>query len=159
MGSVEVIDLSSDDESEKVRGIVPVKLEPGAVKQEHRRQAKCGKSQSRATGKDVEENFSGSVPSTGHSNSSVLEQGPSPIDDTGISYASPLCAAPLSRQFWKAGSYDEGHASQIGVKGIHTYVHVYVKLIEFTIWFSGCNFIAQSFVNRFFFPFDFCIGF
>lgn len=130
MGSVEVIDLSSDDESEKVRGILPVKLEPGVVKQEHRRQAKCGKSQSRATGKDVEENFSGSVPSTGHSNSSVLEQGPSPIDDTGISYASPLCAAPLSRQFWKAGSYDEGHASQIGVKDGKNYLHVHPMFLH-----------------------------
>ncbi|KAI5399721.1 hypothetical protein KIW84_064887 [Lathyrus oleraceus] len=39
-----------------------------------------------------------------------------PVDDTGISYASSICAAPLYRQFWKAGRYDDGHGSQISVK-------------------------------------------
>jgi hypothetical protein len=117
MGSVEIIDLSSDDESEKVAPVATVKLEPeyvtGAEKRcltGDRRLTKHKKSRSRATRHEADENVS-------YSNSSVLEQGPSPVDDTGISYASSICPAPLSRQFWKAGNYDDGVGSQITVQG------------------------------------------
>ena len=68
------------------------------------------------TGQDSEENLSSNGPSTGHSNSSVLEQGPSPVDDTGISYASSIGVAPLCRQFWKAGNYDDGLGSKVTVQ-------------------------------------------
>ncbi|KAI5444625.1 hypothetical protein KIW84_013046 [Lathyrus oleraceus] len=67
---------------------------------------------------------------TGHSNSSVLEQGPSPIDDTGISYASSICAAPLSKRFWKAESYDDGHGSQITATDGKNYLHVHPMFLH-----------------------------
>ncbi|CAI8597639.1 unnamed protein product [Vicia faba] len=112
MASVEIVDLSSDDESEKAVPIA-VKLEPGyvtAAERERvsgdRRLVKC------------------------HSYSSVLEQGPSPIDDTGISYASSVCAAPLSRQFWKAGSYDDRQGSQMSVKDGNNYLHVHPMFLH-----------------------------
>lgn len=136
MGSVEIIDLSSEDESDKAVPVA-VKLEPGCVTGAEkepvtgrRRLVKCEKSQ--VTRQDGDENISYSAPSTGHSNSSVLEQGPSPIDDTGISYASSICAAPLSRQFWKAGSYDDGHGSQITATGIYilTFTYMCVCVLE-----------------------------
>lgn len=121
-GTVEIVDLSSDDESEKV-GPVVVKLEPDYVRGADKPHgtdkgvlAKFDKFRRHATGQDAEENISSNAPSTGHSNSSVLEQGPSPVDDTGISYASSICAAPLCKQFWKAGSYNDGLGSQITVQ-------------------------------------------
>lgn len=176
MGSVEIVDLSSDDESEKAVPVA-VKLEPGYVTRAEkervigdRRLVKCEKSQTQVTRQDADENISCSAPSTGHSNSSVLEQGPSPIDDTGISYASSICAAPLSRQFWKAGSYDDGHGSQTSVKGIYMYILITficvceLEIDKFTIWFHGSvtsqhNLLPTMFVlgsvDRFFFPFDF----
>ncbi|KAK2388824.1 protein MICRORCHIDIA [Trifolium repens] len=130
MGSVEIIDLSSDDESEKVAPVATVKLEPeyvtGAEKRcltGDRRLTKHKKSRSRATRHEADENVS-------YSNSSVLEQGPSPVDDTGISYASSICPAPLSRQFWKAGNYDDGVGSQITVQGGKNYLHVHPMFLH-----------------------------
>ncbi|KAL5076406.1 hypothetical protein RYX36_015390 [Vicia faba] len=136
MASVEIVDLSSDDESEKAVPIA-VKLEPGyvtAAERERvsgdRRLVKCEKSRTQVTRHDADENISCSAPSTGHSYSSVLEQGPSPIDDTGISYASSVCAAPLSRQFWKAGSYDDRQGSQMSVKDGNNYLHVHPMFLH-----------------------------
>ncbi|KAL5076408.1 hypothetical protein RYX36_015392 [Vicia faba] len=136
MASVEIVDLSSDDESEKAVPIA-VKLEPGyvtAAERERvsgdRRLVKCEKSRTQVTRHDADENISCSAPSTGHSYSSVLEQGPSPIDDTGISYASSICAAPLSRQFWKAGSYDDRQGSQMSVKDGNNYLHVHPMFLH-----------------------------
>ncbi|RDX71182.1 Protein MICRORCHIDIA 6, partial [Mucuna pruriens] len=136
MGPTEIVDLSSDDESEKV-GFKAVKLEEGFVmdvKQYNEfdkgRLAKHKRSQCRTTGQDSEENISSNGPSTGHSNSSVLEQGPSSIDDTGISYASPIGAAPLCRQFWKAGNYDDGLGSKVTVQNAKNYLHVHPMFLH-----------------------------
>ncbi|XP_050896228.1 adenosylhomocysteinase-like [Lathyrus oleraceus] len=95
-----------------------------------RRLVKCEKSQTQATRQDGDENISYSAPSTCYSNSSVLEQGLLPIDDTGISYASSICAAPLSRRFWKAGSYDEGHGSQTTATDGKNYLHVHPTFLH-----------------------------
>ena len=123
MGPTEVVYLSSDDESEKEVAFKAVKLEEDFVldaKQYNETNkgqlAKHKRSQSHTTGQDSEENLSSNGPSTGHSNSSVLEQGPSPVDDTGISYASSIGVAPLCRQFWKAGNYDDGLGSKVTVQ-------------------------------------------
>ncbi|KAK7354033.1 hypothetical protein VNO80_19489 [Phaseolus coccineus] len=118
MGPTEIVDLSSDDESETVC-LKAVKLE-GDFK-------RC---QSHTTGQDSEENLSSNGPSTGHSNSSVLEQGPSPVDDTGISYVSPIGAAPLCRQFWKAGNYDDGIGSKVTVQNAKNYLHVHPMFLH-----------------------------
>ncbi|XP_027190365.1 protein MICRORCHIDIA 6-like isoform X2 [Cicer arietinum] len=138
MGIVDIIDLSSDDESESVGvGPVAVKLEPEYVTSAEKQHVtgkfglvKHEKSPYHVTRQDADENISYSAPSTGHSNSSVLEQGPSPVDDTGISYASSICAAPLSRQFWKAGSYDDAVGSRITVKDGKNYLHVHPMFLH-----------------------------
>lgn len=38
---------------------------------------------------------------------SVLDQEQSPVDDANLCSTSPICAAPLCRQFWKAGAYND----------------------------------------------------
>ncbi|KAJ1418303.1 Histidine kinase/HSP90-like ATPase [Sesbania bispinosa] len=134
MSATEIVDLSSDDETEtetEKAGLEAVKLETDfttGVMQQNKTDkgqlAKHKRSRSHATRQDSEENISSSNPSAGHSNSSVLEQGTSPVDDTGISYASPICAAPLCRQFWKAGSYDDGLGSKVTVQNAKNYLHV-----------------------------------
>lgn len=124
MVPTEIIDLSSDDECGDVC-LKTVKLESDFVvdaKQQNETNkgqlAKHQKSHIRSTKQDSEDNRSSSGPalSTGHSSSSVLEQGLSPVDDSGLSSTSPIGAAPLCRQFWKAGNYDEGLCSKIPVQ-------------------------------------------
>lgn len=91
MSLIDVVELSSDDELGEV-DVKPVKLELGAQTVRN----KLSKTQ-RAI-QDSEEN-----------SSSVLDQGQSPLHDTGISCIS---LAPLCRQFWKAGNYNDGIASK-----------------------------------------------
>ncbi|XP_022636271.1 protein MICRORCHIDIA 6 isoform X2 [Vigna radiata var. radiata] len=121
MGPTEIVDLSSDDESETVC-LKAVKLEGDFVTDK--------RYQSHTTRQDSEENLSSTGPSTGHSNSSVLEQGPSPVDDTGISYVSPIGAAPLCRQFWKAGNYDDRIGSKVTVQNAKSYLHVHPMFLH-----------------------------
>ncbi|KAG2399183.1 Protein MICRORCHIDIA 6 [Vigna angularis] len=121
MGPAEIVDLSSDDESETVC-LKAVKLEGDFVTDK--------RYQSHTTRQDSEENLSSTGPSTGHSNSSVLEQGPSPVDDTGISYVSPIGAAPLCRQFWKAGNYDDRIGSKVTVQNAKSYLHVHPMFLH-----------------------------
>lgn len=47
------------------------------------------------------------VESIGHSGTTLLEKEHSPIDASTLSM-SPICPAPLCRQFWRAGNYDSG---------------------------------------------------
>ncbi|XP_029129905.1 protein MICRORCHIDIA 6 isoform X3 [Cajanus cajan] len=136
MGLTEIVELSSDDESEKV-GFKAVKLEKDFVmdakqynETDKGRLAKRKRSRSHTTRQDSEENISSNGPSTGHSSSSVLEQGPSPMDDTGISYASPIGSAPLCRQFWKAGHYDDGLGSKVTVQNAKNYLHVHPMFLH-----------------------------
>ncbi|XP_057442925.1 protein MICRORCHIDIA 6 [Lotus japonicus] len=134
MSTREIVDLTSDDESEKA-GPVTAKLGTdfvtGTKQQIETHKGRLAKHKpSRATRQDSEENRSSNCPSTGNSNSSVLEQGLSPIDDTGISYASSICAAPLCRQFWKAGNYDIGPRSTVTVQNAKNYLHVHPMFLH-----------------------------
>ncbi|XP_019415467.1 PREDICTED: protein MICRORCHIDIA 6-like [Lupinus angustifolius] len=136
MGPAEVVYLSSDDESEEV-SLKPVKLEPNFVidaKQQNKNNeislARSQRSRSHSIRHDSEENTSSNAPSTGHSNSSVLDQGLSPVDDTDISYASSISAAPVCRQFWKAGNYDDGLGSKVTVQNAKNHMHVHPMFLH-----------------------------
>ncbi|CAL0305103.1 unnamed protein product [Lupinus luteus] len=136
MGTAEVVYLSSDDESEEV-SLKPVKLEPDFVidaKQQNKNNrsslARSQRSRSHPIRHDSEENTSSNAPSTGHSNSSVLDQGLSPVDDTDISYASSISAAPVCRQFWKAGNYDDGLGSKVTVQNAKNHMHVHPMFLH-----------------------------
>ncbi|KAJ4840194.1 hypothetical protein Tsubulata_002943 [Turnera subulata] len=97
-----------------------IKLEPGLAEVElqgkglqetqlsmHKRlMTECGR-------QEYDENRSSNALSSGQSTSSVLEQGRSPVEDNGVSSSSTIGPAPLCRQFWKAGNYDDGNSSKV----------------------------------------------
>ncbi|XP_030458257.1 protein MICRORCHIDIA 6-like isoform X2 [Syzygium oleosum] len=68
--------------------------------------------------------------STGHSGTSVLDQAQSTLDDTGLSSTSTICPAPLCRQFWKSGSYDNGHNTKISIQNGRNYLHVHPMFLH-----------------------------
>lgn len=55
---------------------------------------------------------------TEQSGTTVLDQDQSPIDDSSLCSTSQICPAPLSRQFWRAGNYDEGLTTKSTLKSI-----------------------------------------
>ena len=120
-GPTEIIDLTSDDECDA--GLKAVKVESDFVERTEQ-EAESDKVQLAthicSVKQESEENRnpSGPTQSTDHSSSSVLEQGLSPVDNLGPSYTSPIAPAPLCRQFWKAGDYDDGLGSKIPVQKI-----------------------------------------
>uniref|UniRef100_A0A2P2K6Q7 MORC family CW-type zinc finger protein 3 isoform X2 n=1 Tax=Rhizophora mucronata TaxID=61149 RepID=A0A2P2K6Q7_RHIMU len=87
--------------------------------------AKHQKSMSLTTRQDSEENRNSNDLSNGRSSSSVLEQGQPPMDDAGVSSGSTICSAPLSRQFWMAGQYDDGLVSKMTQQSGKNYLHVH----------------------------------
>lgn len=58
------------------------------------------------TRQESEENRSPNACITGCSNSSVLDQCGSPLDESSHQSGPSLCPAPICRQFWKAGNYE-----------------------------------------------------
>ncbi|XP_021832733.1 protein MICRORCHIDIA 6 isoform X2 [Prunus avium] len=136
MTLTDIVDLSSDDELGEV-DVKPVKLEPGLVgrklQQNEKNKAQLVKHQKSKTPcaiRESEENRSSNALSTGHSSSSILDQGQSPVDDTGISYTSPLSPAPLCRQFWKAGNYNDGIGSKVTIQNGKNYLHVHPMFLH-----------------------------
>ncbi|KAK7265670.1 hypothetical protein RJT34_33293 [Clitoria ternatea] len=106
MEAVEIVDLTSDDEGEKVGSEAVM-----SVKQEYEEVvAKYQSCQSHSNKQVSEENISSGVLST-HSYSDVLEQSLLPDDDTGLSLSPP----PICRNFWKAGNYDHEFGSEVNV--------------------------------------------
>lgn len=59
----------------------------------------------------------------------ALDQAPSPVEDTSFS-ASPLCPAPLCRQFWRAGNYEDVLAPKSRVQNSQNYLHVHPKFLH-----------------------------
>ncbi|GAB2269824.1 hypothetical protein Dimus_004742 [Dionaea muscipula] len=79
---------------------------------------------------ECEENRSSNAFSTGQSGISMLDQAQSPIDDTSLSSASSLCPAPVCRQFWKAGNYDDALASKTWIQSTKNHLHVHPKFLH-----------------------------
>ena len=118
MSSTNIVDLCSDGEFGGV-DVKAVKLElvlaRATMQQKEYQKANLlrhQKSNTNSKRQESEENRSLNCSSTRQSNPSILDQQLSPIDDTSLSSASPICSAPVCRQFWKAGNYDEGLASK-----------------------------------------------
>lgn len=135
MSTIDIVDLSSDEESEDLN-VKAVKLEPGIVggrvqqKEIKPQLVKHQTSKTQYRRQESEENRSSNALSTGQSNSSILDQGQSPIDDTSLSSSSPICPAPLCRQFWKAGSYDDGLGSKVSIQNGKSYLHVHPMFLH-----------------------------
>lgn len=61
---------------------------------------------------DSEENRGSVAQSAGQSSTSVVDQVRSPADDAGVTSSSTICPAPVCRQFWKAGNYNDELSSK-----------------------------------------------
>lgn len=81
---------------------------------------------------ESEDNRTPSPLSTGISGRSVLDQEESPIDESNLCSTSPICPgpAPLCRQFWKAGSYNEGLVSKPIIQKSTGYLHIHPKFLH-----------------------------
>ncbi|PSR89570.1 Protein MICRORCHIDIA like, partial [Actinidia chinensis var. chinensis] len=88
------------------------------------------KSNTNSKRQESEENRSLNCSSTRQNNPSILDQQLSPIDDTSLLSASPICSAPVCRQFWKAGNYDEGLASKSTLQNGSSYLHIHPKFLH-----------------------------
>lgn len=69
------------------------------------------------------------VESIGHSGTTLLEKEHSPIDASSLSM-SPICPAPLCRQFWKAGNYDSGLIYKSSSKNGTSFLRVHPKFLH-----------------------------
>ncbi|KAJ6375470.1 hypothetical protein OIU77_000454 [Salix suchowensis] len=117
------------------------------VQEENRRkaqQAEVRKSGTQFKRQKTEENRSLIALTTGQSNSIVLERGKSPLDDSGISFASTICPAPLCRQFWKAGNYDDGLNSKTTLQSMQSIIFAVLLLYSLfclTSWMMGKSYL------------------
>uniref|UniRef100_A0A7N0RBA1 Morc S5 domain-containing protein n=1 Tax=Kalanchoe fedtschenkoi TaxID=63787 RepID=A0A7N0RBA1_KALFE len=124
MISPEIVDLTSDDGHIEVN-IKAVKTEQGLVglQNENNQKVLLGQLLAVKREKHKEQSQNSNTVAAGHSKNSVLEQPPSPVDDTSLASSSARHPAPISRQFWKAGSYSDVISSdatlQNGNNGIH----------------------------------------
>lgn len=117
MTLVEVVELSSDDDDEvgELGVKKAVKLEADLDVETHQIIVSSKPNSTRQENKE-EDNNNGSLhaSNTGNSNSSIiLDQGQSPVEDTGLSSTLSMSPAPVCRQFWKAGNYDDGLTSKV----------------------------------------------
>ncbi|XP_038879002.1 protein MICRORCHIDIA 6-like isoform X1 [Benincasa hispida] len=135
MISADIVDLSSDDEEGS--NLKAVKLEPGVdravvLPKEHTKKniIKLEKPNTEFASQGFDENRSPNVWSAGQSSSSILDQVPSPADDSGLTSPSPLCPAPVCRQFWKAGNYNDEVASNVTVQSSKGHLHVHPMFLH-----------------------------
>lgn len=68
------------------------------------------------------------------SGTSVLDQEQSPLDDANLCSTSPISAAPLCRQFWKTGDYNDDLTPKSTTKCIDLLIILF-KLIILCIAF------------------------
>ncbi|CAI9112660.1 OLC1v1013133C1 [Oldenlandia corymbosa var. corymbosa] len=73
--------------------------------------------------------FSGAC-STGRADTRVVDPEKPPVDDSSHCSTSPLCPAPLTRQFWRAGNYDVGHSVKPSIQKGTSYLHVHPKFLH-----------------------------
>lgn len=140
---IDVVHLSSDDELGEV-DVKPVKLElddfaarhlqqqneKNKADQQVKKKKKNRHHKTKTTTNPVDDRSSNAL-SNGHSSSTILDQGPSPVDDTGAaSSTSPLYPAPLCRQFWKAGNYNDGIGSKVTFLNGKNYLHVHPMFLH-----------------------------
>lgn len=118
MSSLDFVDLCSDDDIEESNGKV-LRKEPDSVagkfflKRKHKtKKSQLLKSKKQFTRQESVVDRSSNAYSPGQSNSIVLDQGSSPVDESSLSSASHICPAPICRQFWKAGDYESGQGSK-----------------------------------------------
>ncbi|XP_062116233.1 protein MICRORCHIDIA 6-like [Humulus lupulus] len=135
MTLVDIVDLSSDDEPDEVE-VKAVKLEAEAEMVGRTLQPKrCSRVElvkhqmlkTKSTAQGNEEN--GSVKSLNPSHN-FLDQGQSPAEDTCLSSTISMSPAPICRQFWKAGNYDDGLGSKVALQNGKNYLQVHPMFLH-----------------------------
>ncbi|XP_058180330.1 protein MICRORCHIDIA 6-like isoform X3 [Rhododendron vialii] len=115
MSSANVVELSADDMIGKSRGKKSKRrLDSalGTIEHEWNTQTKSKKVRRKSKMRqEPEENIVSVASSTIQNDSSALDQGPSPVDESSPSIPA-FGPAPICRQFWKAGNYDMGEGSK-----------------------------------------------
>lgn len=113
-----------------------MKLEPDLIGKSMQQQnpktdlSPCQGSNRSFRGHESEEIRNSRVLSTPYSGTSVLDPGLSPDDDSSLCSTSPICPAPLCRQFWKAGNYDDRLASKSTLQNGTSYLHIHPKFLH-----------------------------
>lgn len=64
------------------------------------------------------------------SGTSVLDQEQSLADDANICSTSSVCAAPIVKQFWKAGVYNEEITSRPKAQYASSYLHIHPRFLH-----------------------------
>ncbi|KAL9236476.1 hypothetical protein vseg_011142 [Gypsophila vaccaria] len=80
------------------------------------------------TAQDSKESVKSNALRTTQNSATQLVQTQS-LEDVGFS-ASPICPAPLCRQFWKAGNYEDTFASKSPAQNSKNYLHVHPKFLH-----------------------------
>ncbi|KAI3737332.1 hypothetical protein L2E82_27330 [Cichorium intybus] len=68
--------------------------------------------------------------SNSSSGTSVLDQEQSAVDDANICSTSPICAAPICRQFWKAGIYNDHLTPKFKTQSGSSYLHIHPRFLH-----------------------------
>ncbi|KAL3835215.1 hypothetical protein ACJIZ3_009951 [Penstemon smallii] len=79
---------------------------------------------------ETEENRRSDVLSTPHSGATISNHEQSLIDDSSLCSTSSICPAPLCRQFWRAGNYDDGLNSKPTCQNGTTYLRIHPKFLH-----------------------------
>ncbi|KAI3737333.1 hypothetical protein L2E82_27331 [Cichorium intybus] len=77
-----------------------------------------------------EGNRSPGASSTGQSGTCILDHEKSNVDDTSPCSTSSICAAPICRQFWKAGAYNEDLPPVSKTHAGSSYLHIHPKFLH-----------------------------
>ncbi|XP_010533442.1 PREDICTED: protein MICRORCHIDIA 6-like isoform X2 [Tarenaya hassleriana] len=129
--------MSYESNTNLSHGVVAIKPEPGALGTDVNQQNSHGNGVHNSgrclQSQDSGENRSSIVQSTGQSSSSsAVEQVQSPVDDLGVTSELVICPAPICRQFWKAGKYDDGFGPE--ARAHHSdgknYLHVHPMFLH-----------------------------
>ncbi|KAI3684514.1 hypothetical protein L6452_33738 [Arctium lappa] len=66
----------------------------------------------------------------GSSGTRILDQEQSPFDDASLCSTSPVCAAPIIRQFWKAGVYNDELTPKSTTQSGSSYLHIHPRFLH-----------------------------
>lgn len=96
---------------------------------------------------DSEENRGSVGQSAGQSSTSVVDQVRSPADDAGVTSSSTICPAPVCRQFWKAGNYNDELSSKSQQPSMQYFYHLLcltLCLDELVFLFGGYTVLSNT---------------
>ncbi|XP_023765045.1 protein MICRORCHIDIA 6 [Lactuca sativa] len=72
----------------------------------------------------------GSEENWSSSGTSVLDQEQSAVDDANLCSTSSICAAPICRQFWKAGVYNDHITPKFATQSGSSYLHIHPRFLH-----------------------------